>query len=395
MCDIDLSTFNLNACVESTNLLLWDFICACTRSVRERSGRANSDDKYTRNIRRFFIICQILFTTNSSCATTLHHLIADTVEVHGGSRQLIKVLNRLGACLANDTHDRLVTDVAEKQRAKPLWSELSQDVFTIASADNIDFLQSHAAVYSGDQSQSYHGTTIQVVQPVPSVKLTATPSAICTPQITTCVSSCQSLVQATKRLCSSSPSNSPHQQGKSGPKRRRRTIAISPIKPANTIRQEETTPNQFHKQLKIERFFELESEIESKTRLHKEVFAYFLQKFTKQSSDLEEVLKPLREFILPTAAQLADHSPSLIYYLELLDENADSQETMTEVSELVLEKLFSQNQKWVVLVGDGKTYEHLQKIKRLYGSAFDKLLIFPGDWHVLKISTCSYEGLLP
>ena len=325
-----------------------------------------------------------MFTTNSSCVTTLHHLIADTVEVDGGSRQLIKVLNRLGACVANDTHDRLVTDVAEKQRAKPLWSELSQDVFTIASADNIDLLQSHAAVYSGDQSRSYHGTTIQVVQPVPSVKLTATPSAICTPKITTCVSPCQSLIQATKRLCSSSPSNSPHQQGKSGPKRRRRTIVISPIKPANTIRQEETTPNQFHKQLKIERFFELKSKIESKTRLHKEVFAYFLQKFTKQSSDSEEVLKPLREFIFPTAAQLADHSPSLIYYLELLDENADSQETMTKVSELVLEKLFSQNQKWFVLVGDGKTYEHLQKIKRLYGSAFDKLLIFPGDWHILK-----------
>ena len=73
------------------------------------------------------------------------------------------------------------------------------------------------------------------------------------------------------------------------------------------------------------------------------MFAYFLQNFTKQSSDSEEVLKPLREFILPTAAQLADHSPSLIYYLELLDENADSQETMTEVSELVLEKHFSQN----------------------------------------------------
>ena len=186
-----------------------------------------------------------------------------------------------------------------------------------------------------------HGATTEqpfkVVQPVRSVKLTATPSAICTPQITTCVSPCQSLVQATKRLCSSSPSNSPHHQGKSGPKRRRRTIAISPIKPANTIRQEETTPNQFHKQLKIERFFELESEIESKTRLHKEVFAYFLQKFTKQSSDSGEVLKPLRE---STAAQLADHNPSLIYYLELLDENEDSQETMTEVSELILEKLF-------------------------------------------------------
>ena len=57
---------------------------------------------------------------------------------------------------------------------------------------------------------------------------------------------------------------------------------------------------------------------------------------------------------------------------------------MTEVSELVVEKLLSEKQKWVVLVGDGKTYQHLQKIKRLYGSAFEKLLIFPGDWHILK-----------
>ena len=70
--------------------------------------------------------------------------------------------------------------------------------------------------------------------------------------------------------------------------------------------------------------------------------------------------------------------------MELLDENADSKETMTEVSELVLEKLLSESQKWVVLVGDGKTYEHLQSIKRLYGKAFEQLLIFPGDWHTLK-----------
>ena len=139
-----------------------------------------------------------------------------------------------------------------------------------------------------------------------------------------------------------------------------------------------------HKKLKIEQFSESDCEIVSKTKLNKEVFAYFLQKLTIQSSVSDRTLKPFREFLLPTANQLQDSDPSLIYYLELIDENADSQETMLEVSELVQEKLLSDSQKWVVLVGDGKTYEHLRKIKRVYGSDFEKLLIVPGDWHLLK-----------
>ena len=75
----------------------------------------------------------MLFTTISSCATTLYHLVTDTVELNGGSRVLIRVLNRLGVCVAADTHDRIVTDVAEKQKAKPLWSQLTANVFTIAT----------------------------------------------------------------------------------------------------------------------------------------------------------------------------------------------------------------------------------------------------------------------
>lgn len=66
--------------------------------------------------------------------------------------------------------------------------------------------------------------------------------------------------------------------------------------------------------------------------------------------------------------------------MDLIDENADSEETMLMVCEMVLDQAASASQQWVVLVGDGKTYEH----KRLYGHAFDKLYIFPGDWHILK-----------
>ena len=346
-------------------------------SVRGRTSHANTDDDHLKSVRKYFIICTLLFTTNPTCATTMHHLVADTVEVNGGTRNLIRVLNRLGVSVASDTHDRLVTDVAESQRATPIWSELSPNTFTIASTDNIDFLQSHATVYCGDQTRSYHATTVQVVQPVPSLQLpiTAPPGP---PQPSTV----EHLLGTTKRLLPHSPSNSPHQLGKVGPKRRR-TIKVSPQKVSTLSKLTHTKSTALsHKNLKLDNFDEKADEKASKTKLYNEVFTYFLQKLVLQVSS--KFLKPLREFLLPSPAQLMNSNSSLIYYMELIDENADSLETMGSVSELVLDKLLTESQRWVILVGDGKSYEHLQSMKKLYGSTFEKLLIFPGDWHILK-----------
>ena len=71
--------------------------------------------------------------------------------------------------------------------------------------------------------------------------------------------------------------------------------------------------------------------------------------------------------------------------MELVDKNPNSDETMSQIAEELLDKFGSESEDgWVVLVGDGKTYQHLMNIKRQYGKSQQKLLILPGNWHTLK-----------
>ena len=70
--------------------------------------------------------------------------------------------------------------------------------------------------------------------------------------------------------------------------------------------------------------------------------------------------------------------------MELVDENPDCDETMAQIGEDLLERFSTGAQQgWVVLVGDGKTYEHLMNVKRQYSHTLKKLLILLGDWHTL------------
>ncbi len=186
--------------------------------MKQRVGVLDvSEDPSVKKLRQYYIFCLLLYCTNIETPTAVHILFAETIEMCGGSQKLIKLCNQFGMSSSVDIHDRYVTEIVEMQREKTLWNSLPKNCFTIASVDNFDMLQSHAAVYCGDQSRSYHGTTIQIVQPNPiPINASKTP----------------------KRTLVHSPKSSPHKLGKVGPKRSR-TVA-----PRNLLQQLQAAKSQ-------------------------------------------------------------------------------------------------------------------------------------------------------
>jgi len=81
----------------------------------------------------------------------------------------MRILNRLGCISSLDTRDRFVTEHAQLKHQTSICNEISPKVFTVASVDNFDMLQSYAAIYCGDQQRSFHRTTVQLVQPDPNI----------------------------------------------------------------------------------------------------------------------------------------------------------------------------------------------------------------------------------
>lgn len=122
------------------------------------------------------------------------------------------------------------------------------------------------------------------------------------------------------------------------------------------------------------------SERKSLDDLAHELFKYL---FIKISCTPEEVILNDMRLFLHQSNQCTV-TPTKIHYLELCDENPDSEETMLHVTENLLKIVKKGQQEWLLLVGDGKTYQHRTQLKRKYDKSLERLLIFLGDWHILK-----------
>ena len=123
---IDPSNLSVDKFLGDVDPKITSFLISATQTVREREGiRSNLQlPGKTKKLRHFFILCCLMYCTNPKQVTPLHNILADIVVSTAGSRQLIKVLNRLGCVSSADTYDRFVTFHAEYEREAKVWHEL-------------------------------------------------------------------------------------------------------------------------------------------------------------------------------------------------------------------------------------------------------------------------------
>ena len=127
---IDCNQLKINEYLTNIDPLLLDFLTSITNTIRERDISNTTEN--IKNTCLYFILCQLMFCTNPKNPTPIHDVIADIIEVCGGSRQLIRILNRLGCCSSADTHDRFVTQHAIAERQMSIWDNISANTFTVA-----------------------------------------------------------------------------------------------------------------------------------------------------------------------------------------------------------------------------------------------------------------------
>ena len=163
---IDITTIDIDQCIESIDPELWEAICLITKPIKEEA-KPNP----IRRIRRFYCLCALLFCTNSSCSFPIHTLLTDIIECCGGSSHLIKLLNRLGVYASSETHCRYMQYQIERLSENGPMTTYPTNTPTFFSLDNLDFIHSFARVYCGNQATSWHGTTVMASQPQPSKAL--------------------------------------------------------------------------------------------------------------------------------------------------------------------------------------------------------------------------------
>ena len=369
--NITNTSFDLDSFIKHADPVVWEMINILTGSASEKQPQ----QAQTRDLRRAFILSQIMYCIDSRSSMPFQLMLADIVDCYGGSTELIKLLNRLGVCTSVDTLLRHIQATVQHLETKGILRGLDPYVVTIFSVDNIDFLQSYAQVYCGNQQLSWHGTTVQAVQTKPSIK-----------EVT-------QLQEADSTL--SRRSHSPeHSESPARKRYRCRARTNTELK-----EKENTNPNSgldydqsytfdpvsalnTQSNISIQLFRPSSDEQKACCVLGKNLVFYCLLKQAYQ--DKEENMVSMQTFCALCDGLCTPPEVANIAYVMVINEKADSKDTVLHViNELYNKHVRPHGKSFLVLEGDAKTYDIMQDIKSEYGTDLNWLFPYPGDWHLL------------
>ena len=118
------------------------------------------------------------------------------------------------------------------------------------------------------------------------------------------------------------------------------------------------------------------------TYLHEGVLRFILLK-QAQSHQEGSALPGISSLLNSIQQQNEDKEVSNVVYVQIVSERAECKDTLTKVvGNLHHTFVLQLKQRWVIVIGDAKTYDLLQSLCVEYGHHLKRLLPFPGDWHV-------------
>ena len=154
-----LVSLDIPQVIRETDPQLWKIVWSMTTSKRgswnssETAQMAQrSDITSHRTLPCIFLLSAMAHLARPPCHYPFSLVVADYVDSHSQSSDLLLLLSRLGVCSSRDTHQRLKTMVVKKRYDEGLQKDLALEAFAVTSIDNIDRTAPGKRITSRSQS---------------------------------------------------------------------------------------------------------------------------------------------------------------------------------------------------------------------------------------------------
>lgn len=108
---------------------------------------------------------------------SMHMTLADVVDAHSQSSELLCILSKVGAVAGLDYYKRYRQTVVDECQQQGLNIDIPDGRFSLATVDSIDKNTPNKQMYWHDVSRGFHGTSIQSVTLKPVTGITQAPAS--------------------------------------------------------------------------------------------------------------------------------------------------------------------------------------------------------------------------